>query len=308
MYLAIIIIFLTFLPRGAFMFELQSVKKEIDIKGFHTIYYFEFGKNFTHSPEMHNFWEMVYVDSGKIIAITDGVGCSLKQGEIIFHEPMEVHSHVSDKETPNNMLVISFSTDSEAMQFFSKKTFTADKTVRTLLSLFIDEAKNALGEIPSEYENTSPLDFSSASFGSMQLLSCYFTEILIRLIRGGTEASNKIAHTEKSRAIAQSSLSELVINFMQANLYNSISLGDICEHFMIGKSHLSSIFKATTGSSIMDYYSTLKIAEAKKLIRCDDYSISQISDMLGFSCIHTFSRAFKNAVGFSPTDYKKRLV
>lgn len=290
------------------MFELQPIKKDIEIKGFHSIYYFEFGKNFTHSPEMHDFWEMVYVDSGNIIAITDGVGCTLKQGEIIFHEPMEVHSHVSDKETPNNMLVISFSTDSQAMRFFSKKTFTADKTMRTLLSLFIKEAKNTLGAIPSEYQNKASLDFSPSGFGAMQLLECYFTEFLIALIRSGTEASNIITQTDKSRAIAQSSLSELIISFMQSNLYRQISLNDICEHFMIGKSQLSSIFKANTGSSLMSYYSNLKISEAKKLIRSDEYTISQISDMLGFSCIHTFTRAFKNAVGLSPTDYSKKVI
>ena len=51
----------------------------------------------------------------------------------------------------------------------------------------------------------------------------------------------------------------------------------------------------------------LKIKEAKKLIRENNYSISQISDMLGYSSIHIFSRAFKKAVGLSPTAYRKSI-
>ena len=58
----------------------------------------------------------------------------------------------------------------------------------------------------------------------------------------------------------------------------------------------------------MEYYSILKTKEAKKLIREKTYSISQISEMLGYSSIHIFSRAFKKSVGISPTDYGKSII
>ena len=169
------------------MFTLQRIVHDIEITGFHSIYYFEFGKDFTHSPEKHSFWEMVYVDSGEIIAITDGIGTALKQGAIIFHEPGEVHAHISNREIPNNMLVVSFSCDSPAMRFFRKKTFTADKTARNLLTLFIGEAQKALGTVPSQYTDTSDLDFSKADFGAVGLMGCYLTELFIHFIRLGAE-------------------------------------------------------------------------------------------------------------------------
>ena len=71
------------------MFDTQYVKSEISIKGFNSIYYFELGKDFTHPPEKHNFWEMVYVDKGSIIAITNDVGCKLEQGQVIFTNQMK---------------------------------------------------------------------------------------------------------------------------------------------------------------------------------------------------------------------------
>ncbi len=290
------------------MFRLQPITNEFEILGFNSIYYFEFGKNFTHTPEKHDFWEMVYVDSGKVLAITDGNSCTLSQGEIIFHEPGEIHAHISDTETPNNMLVIAFSAKGDSMDFFRKKTFATKKTARTLLSLFIDEAKNALGDIPREYSDKSDLDFSGAKFGSMQLLSCYFTELLISLIRENSDFDNRIIATEKSRAIAQSSICELVTEYMNENLYSNLTLTDICTHFMIGKSRLSYIFKANSGKSIMEGYTALKIAEAKRLLRTEKYTVSQVSDILGYSCIHSFSRGFKKAVGISPMAYKNRIM
>ncbi|MBQ4145056.1 MAG: AraC family transcriptional regulator, partial [Clostridia bacterium] len=71
---------------------------------------------------------------------------------------------------------------------------------------------------------------------------------------------------------------------------------------------ISYIFKGYSGKSVMEYYNNLKIQEAKRLLRYGSKSISQISDMLKFSCIHSFSRAFKKAVGVSPSEYKKRII
>ena len=60
-------------------FEMVQLKNDIEILGFNSIYYFELNNNFYHTPEKHDFWEMVYVDSGKANAIVDGIGCILTQ-------------------------------------------------------------------------------------------------------------------------------------------------------------------------------------------------------------------------------------
>ena len=59
--------------------ELQKVTREFEIEGFNSIYYFEFGKDFTHPPEKHDFWELVYIDRGEINAVTNGLGRRLCQ-------------------------------------------------------------------------------------------------------------------------------------------------------------------------------------------------------------------------------------
>lgn len=290
------------------MFDLQPIENEFKIEGFNSVYYFEFGKNFTHTPEKHDFWEMVYVDNGEVITVVDGVGTKQKQGQVVFHAPMEPHAHISDMENTNNMLIISFVCKSPAMEFFRKKMFTIDKTSKTLLSLFTDEVKNVMGKIPDDYENKNPIDFKGAEFGSTQLLSCYFTEFLIKLFRNGNTMGNKIFSSDKSRLMAQNSLSELIAQYMSENLHKNLSLKDICDNFMLGKSQICSIFKNNIGKSPMDYYNELKIQEAKRLLRSDLYSVSQISDLLGYSCIHSFSRTFKRTTGFSPTAYTKSIL
>lgn len=290
------------------MFKVQPTIEDIAIEGFNSIYYFEFSKDFNHEPEQHDFWEMVYVDSGSVNAITNGVGCTLSQGQVIFHEPMEPHAHVSDSRVANSMLVVSFTCHSPVMQNFRGKTFTLDKTTRLLLSLFLDEARNALGSVPSDYTDRQNLCFCDDVFGSSQLLSCHLTEFLIKLIRSGSSISTNVTASKQSRDIANNSICELICEYMEKNIYQTLTLKEICNKFLLGKTQVCKIFHDCTGKSPIEYFTALRIAEAKKLLREKQYSVSQISDLMGYSSIHTFSRTFKTCTGLSPMAYVKSIL
>ena len=287
------------------MFPLTKIKTDIYIEGFHNIYYFEFGKYHHHDLESHSFWEMAYIDKGKVIANTPNKTFLLEEGQAIFHGPGEKHSHTSNREVANNMLVVSFTCNDECMEFFKNKTFTLDKASKMLLSLFIEEAQNALGKIPNDYNFKGSLDFSNATFGSCQLMKFHFVEFLIKLVRGNAHAAS---HSIKNRLSAKSGAIDLIVSYMNENIYNDINLEKLCNRFYLRKSRLSVLFKELTGKSPMEYFTELKIEEAKKLLREDNLSVSQITFKLNYSSIHNFSRAFKKATGFSPSGYKKSVV
>lgn len=289
------------------MSNIKLVKSEIRIDGFGSVYYFEHGKEFYHDPEKHNSWEIVYVDKGRIIAVTDGIGSVIEEGYAIFHEPNDVHTHISDRRVSNNMFVVSFISDSPAMDFFKKKTFKLDEISKNLLSLFLAEAKNALGEIQGDYLQRRPLNFGEPQFGSVQLMAAHLEEFLIRLIRNGGEYCNTIKSNEKSRLIAKNSTAKHIADHLRKSVCKNLTLDELCSHFFLGKSQLSLIFKEWSGKSPMQYYSDLKIDEAKKLLRDGELSVGEISERLCYSGIHSFSRAFKSATGFSPTAYKNSI-
>ena len=286
----------------------MAIKNELCIEKFENLYYFEFGKNFSHIPETHDIWEMVYVDNGRIKAISGEETILLEQGQVIFHAPYEVHAHISDKLVANNMLVVSFISKSPAMDFFKGKAFTLDKSTKKILSLFLNEARNALDHIPDNYEKKEDLTFAPEAIFGEQLLLCYFTEFLITLMREYHNPSSLTSKSKSSNDITTDALGEMVISYMKDNIYSNVSIKDLCEVFLVGKTQLCKIFNETVNQSPIEYYSNLKIKEAKKLLREKNYSITQISEMLGYSSIHTFSRAFKKAAGFSPTAYMHSIL
>ena len=285
-------------------FELAPIQPEIEISGFHSIYYFEFGKDFYHLPEKHDFWELVYVDYGSIHAIVDGAGCELNKGQVIFHQPMESHSHIANRQNASNVVVISFACDSPTMSFFNKKIFSLGKAGQKILSLFLAEANNALGKLPSNYENKSPLDFSQAKPGAVQLMQCYLVELLFSLIRSEEGSVEAVESNHETRRIAEGSLVNSIQQYIQANVHQPPSLKMLCQRFSVSRTHLCSIFRESVGTSPVDYWINLKIKEAKLLIREGDRNITQIAEHLGYSSIHHFSRMFKLVTGISPTDYR----
>ena len=286
-------------------FELKRIEREIELEGFNSLYYFQFDKNFSHVPEKHDFWEMIYIDEGTIDAITDGLGETITEGQALFNKPNELHAHISNGKVSNNMLVISFTCHSPAMSFFDHKLFTLDKTQKTLLKLFMNEAKVALGELSGEYENKNPIDFSNAPFGSVQLLECYFVEFLIALKRSNDEAVRLVTKTESTLGLARSAISGLIADYLKAHIYENITLKDLCQKFYMGKTQLCGIFSDYTEKGPIEYFLDLKIGEAKRLLREEKLSVSKISDLLCYSSIHAFSRSFKNSVGVSPSAYRR---
>lgn len=285
------------------MYNMIPITSELTVEGFHSIYYFEFGKNFNHPPESHDFWELVYVDSGEIIAITEDVAKSLGQGSLIFHSPGEKHAHVSNKLVSNNMLVITFTASGEAMRFFQKRVFNLGKSEKTLLSLFKGEATRILGILPNDYNDKNPIKVHGG--GAFQLLGCYLTELLLLLKR--SEEAEVVTQKAEERILAKSSTAELICAYLEENVYSALSLDDVCRKFYMGKSKLCKLFSDYLNQSPMSYYSGLKIKEAKRLLH-EGVAVSKISDMLGFASVHNFSRAFKNSSGASPLEYKRKSL
>ncbi len=288
-----------------FMFELQKIKPEIEIEGFNAIYYFEASRHYSHPPEQHDYWEMVYVDTGRMNAFSNNVGYLMEQGNVIFHKPMEKHAHVSDTCVPNNTMVVGFTSHSEAMRFFEHKIFTLDKRARLLLGMLFKEAPTVWPEVSEATAGADGFYFNDRCFGHGQLMLCYFLEFLIYLKRIGT--GEQIHPNDAARNVVMASISDPMLAYMHDNLYTNLTMDDLSKHFLLGKTQLYKVFYEKYGKSPIKYYAELKIIEAKKLLREENYSVTQIADMLGYSSVHTFSRAFKNVEGFSPTDYLQSI-
>lgn len=268
--------------------SLNPLKKEIDIEGFYTFFYREYTKEGHFGGERHNFWEILYVDFGELYIIADDNGYVLKQGDIVFHKPMEYHAFAASQNMPFKILVTSFETQSPAMEFFYGKSFSLSPEQKKMLSLFTEKMQNGFNGA-----------HSSADY---QIAAAQLEGLFLSLLHG-KETSDANITLESF----DGTFSHIVKLYLKSNVNSALALDEICKKFSVSKSYLCRIFKNETGKSIIDYFIDLKIREAKRLIREGELNFTQIAEALCYNDIHGFSRAFKNKTGLSPLAYKKSI-
>ena len=119
-----------------------EIKKSIEIDSITSIHYFEFDDKFIDVPDSHEPWELVYVDRGECDIISDGERLSLKQGEMYFHKPYEMHMIKTVRGIAPNVFIIVFSSHSEAMRYFEGRKLKASMTTKQYISAIIHEASS----------------------------------------------------------------------------------------------------------------------------------------------------------------------
>jgi AraC-like DNA-binding protein len=98
---------------------------------------------------------------------------------------------------------------------------------------------------------------------------------------------------------------EGVIRMMRENLGEQITIDDMARTAMFSKFHFTRIFQRITGISPGRFLSALRLQEAKRLLLTTSMTVADISHMVGYNSIGTFSSRFRSSVGVSPTEYRQ---
>ena len=86
-----------------------------------------------------------------------------------------------------------------------------------------------------------------------------------------------------------------------------VTIENLMKYSGLNRMGVNRLFKQNYGVSPIQYFIRLKIELAKKYIREDNYNISQVSEILGYSSVHYFSLQFKKTTGMSPTEYSTSI-
>ncbi len=85
------------------------------------------------------------------------------------------------------------------------------------------------------------------------------------------------------------------------------SLEKLAKQFYISKAYLTRIFKEVTGVTINEYINITRIQIAKKMLKTTDYSITEVSAMVGYDNLSYFHRIFKRYTDMTPLKYRKTV-
>ena len=277
------------------------VKKVVSVKNLVTIEYLTLSSHFAYPEEVHTFHEFAYVDSGELLCKTDEGECLLQQGELFLIPPGTNHSYEAVNNQAATVFITCFSCKSDFIELLNGKS-VLENELKKMIADIVQESKNAF-----RYPFNKKLELlEKPTFGSQQLIENRIEEILIRLIR------NKIDQTSEIRFVMSSvefenSLVNDIVTLLKQNLHGRLTLEEISDRTFYSKTYINNIFKKNIGFSIMQYYSQLKIKEAKRLLR-ENLSTQAIADRLNFESANYFTKVFKKYAGMTPSQYKKTTL
>lgn len=88
-----------------------------------------------------------------------------------------------------------------------------------------------------------------------------------------------------------------------------ISLAMLAAKLYISESYLTRIIKKNTGESFTELLTRIRLTKAKELLSGEKELLSQeIAELVGYQDRHYFCRIFKQNIGLSPLEYRKKQL
>jgi YesN/AraC family two-component response regulator len=99
-----------------------------------------------------------------------------------------------------------------------------------------------------------------------------------------------------------------VINAVDFNLHEPLSLRSLAEQCHADPSHLSAQFRREKGMTLTDYINTQRLRRAASLLGGSGSLIQEVAEQCGFLDINYFSRLFKRRYGKSPREFRAEMM
>ena len=152
---------------------------------------------------------------------------------------------------------------------------------------YAEQIKNGIYEIVFAFRNEQTL--------SEVRLSQKLYTLLTAMV---DTASQEAGQTEENDTVSKA------MHFIQEQYMNPISLLDVATHVNMSQFHFSRLFKKDCGYSPHEYLILTRLNRAKHLLKTTGLPVKVIAQKVGYQNVSSFTNAFTDRVGISPTLFR----
>jgi len=250
----------------------------------------------------HDFWELVYIHSGRGSGINAGENFEFHSRQLILTPPFQTHEFKSYNETSHEQISLAI-----YPQFIEKGSI-AQVQVNELLSriqksgkLIISVPELDLSGVEQSLETISSeflfqrADFESIILFEIARLLIYFNRIIFdkQIIFPQLDKLPFVIH----QAVKQIELKYFEICSIEQLLENI--------HITINPRYFIKLFKKHIGFAPVQYLNRVRIEKSCLNLLHTNLPISNIALDSGFGDLRFFNRQFKRFVGITPKEYRQ---
>ena len=246
----------------------------------------KYGGDWHSVPHTHNHVELFYIIGGKGQFLIGDELYPVNTNHLVIINPNVTHTEVSLNAQPLEYIVLGVDGIELSINDSSNGQFCILDHYESL------DIASCLRNILREMELKQP--------GYEDICQAYMEILIIRLMR-----NTGLSVPSESPSLAGNRQCAAIRRFIDLHFKESLTLDSLAEEAHINKYYLSHAFKREYGISPISYMINRRIEESKYLLAETDLSMSQISQLLGFSSLSYFSQVFRKTLGTSPMEYRQ---
>lgn len=222
----------------------------------------------------------------------------LKEGDILFIPPGELHELIAPNDGIRRILLFDFSLISNLRGFSNAITVMSQPRLinETTAPDIYPQMKQLFDNITQEYTGNNHLKEAA--------IYALIIQMFVLLGRKYMNTVNCFPDLKLNKQKEYIEKFNLIFDYINNNFMEDISLDIIANVAGFSKFHFSRLFKQFTDMSYYDYLNQRRVKEAEKLLLNPNLSITEIAMRSGFSSISTFNRVFKSFKECTPTEFK----
>ncbi|MEW9053903.1 MAG: AraC family transcriptional regulator [Neobacillus sp.] len=272
----------------------------------------EFGSFDYHS---HQEYEIYFFHSGDCKYLINNRIYELQPGDIILLDGMTLHKANPGTDSTYTRSMLHFSPIwlqesliglgiPDLLDPFKKLNNCLLRTGYDESGQFVDgrikEIANSLVDIDEEMQRTGRKN---------ELLEAEVKLELVQLLIGIYKMSQKELAQVPSNKSEKEHHAEAIASWINEHYSEKISLDRIASELNLSKYYASHVFKEVTGFTVMEYVMGCRLNQVKYLLEMEpDQKLTEVSRTAGFESVAHFSRFFKEKVGMTPSQYRKKKV
>jgi AraC-like DNA-binding protein len=261
--------------------------------------------NFSMEPNVHDFYEMVYIKKGNAEFLINNKPIELGPNDITIIKPGQFHKLTVKSKNACEYIVLNF-------KFLNSKTsehseisladflnFMSDKESGAFIKLKVSQKNDIITILNRIVREKQDTDIGSDFLNYLQVM-----ELFVYISRAlKMEWENSINSGPKLKELIK-----IAINFINMNYERDISLGDISKYVFLSPSYFTRAFREETDMSPINYLLKTRIDRSKELLEDQGLKVSDIALSVGFSNQQRFNEMFKKFTGTTPMKFRKSVL
>ena len=223
-----------------------------------------------------------YIVSGKGFIEIGGARYELTEGDVYLIPPGEAHEYGADKGNPYEKIWINFSSD----------------MFMTVLSKFLLAGRFVFKNVPHLRESFNYLIETAENSEKAQFVQTELCKTVFSIFA-------ELSKTSPAELFAGSDFEQRARKIL-GDAYSDVKVKDLAEKLCVSEAHLIKHFKAAYGITPYQFLLRKKLDAAKELLLTTNLTVKEISIRLFFQNEHYFSNIFKEKIGISPTEFRKK--